>query len=165
MPELFVWLAVLALILGVLSLLVEILVFPGFGVAGMTGVLLLVWGVVLLSTDIVQSVQSLVIGLLITIALIMWIIRFGHKRKFWHKLALGDRQDQSYSSARQGLKDLLGKEGKALTKLRPAGAAEIDGQRIDVVTEGSFVEQGTPLVVTKVEGMRVIVRPVRPPAE
>jgi membrane-bound ClpP family serine protease len=58
------------------------------------------------------------------------------------------------------LTDLVGKEGKALTPLRPAGAALIGTRRIDVVTEGKFVASDTPIKVIQVEGNRIIVEPL-----
>jgi len=56
--------------------------------------------------------------------------------------------------------ELLNQTGKALTSLRPSGTAVISGKRIDVVTEGPFIEPGTAVKVVAVEGMRVVVRSV-----
>jgi membrane-bound serine protease (ClpP class) len=56
--------------------------------------------------------------------------------------------------------ELLNKTGQALTLLRPSGMAMIDGKRVDVVTEGPPVEQGTPIKVVAIEGLRVVVRAV-----
>jgi membrane-bound serine protease (ClpP class) len=53
---------------------------------------------------------------------------------------------------------LLGAEGVATTALRPAGKARIGGERVDVVTEGDYVEAGVAVVVVAVEGARVVVR-------
>ncbi|MEG6614835.1 NfeD family protein [Peptococcaceae bacterium 1198_IL3148] len=160
--EIAVWVAVLVMILGVLSLIMEVFVFPGFGFSGIAGVLLLAWGIILLSTDLIQSLQSLVIGLILTIAFFAWGIRMGYKRKLWHRFALKDRQarEQGYSSARQELKQLLGKEGVVISKLRPSGAVEIEGQRIDVVSEGGYIMPGTKIVVVRVEGSRVVVKEI-----
>lgn len=55
--------------------------------------------------------------------------------------------------------DLEGKIGVAQSTLRPAGVARIDDQFVDVVTEGDFIEAGTPIVVVRVVGGRNIVRP------
>jgi membrane-bound serine protease (ClpP class) len=54
--------------------------------------------------------------------------------------------------------ELLERTGTALTPLRPAGTAVIDGKRVDVVTEGQMIERGTPVHVIAVEGLRVVVR-------
>lgn len=55
---------------------------------------------------------------------------------------------------------LLNKTGIAISYLRPAGIAEIDGDRIDVVTEGAFIERGSHVKVIAVEGARVVVREI-----
>ncbi|MEO6035861.1 MAG: NfeD family protein [Verrucomicrobiota bacterium] len=54
--------------------------------------------------------------------------------------------------------DLLNQTGTAYTNLRPSGTALIDGKRVDVVTEGSLIEKGTPVKVVAIEGLRVVVR-------
>jgi membrane-bound serine protease (ClpP class) len=56
--------------------------------------------------------------------------------------------------------DLVGKDGVAVTDLRPAGMAQIGTERVDVVTEGEYVSQGTPVRVVRSEGYRHIVRGV-----
>jgi membrane-bound serine protease (ClpP class) len=55
---------------------------------------------------------------------------------------------------------LLGRTGTAVTTLRPAGTAEIDGRRVDVVSQSTFVAAGEPVEVVSVRGSRVEVRPV-----
>jgi membrane-bound serine protease (ClpP class) len=54
--------------------------------------------------------------------------------------------------------ELLEQTGTAMTVLRPAGTALIEGKRVDVVTEGQLIERGTPVRVVAVEGLRVVVR-------
>lgn len=54
--------------------------------------------------------------------------------------------------------DLLGREGVALTPLRPAGTARIDGRKVDVVAESDFIQSQDAITVILVEGMRVVVR-------
>lgn len=55
---------------------------------------------------------------------------------------------------------LQDRRGVALTRMRPGGAALIDGRRVDVITAGEAVEAGAAVVVVAVEGPRVVVRPV-----
>ncbi len=55
---------------------------------------------------------------------------------------------------------LLNQTGQTLTKLRPSGTAVINGKRVDVVTEGAFIEPGQPIKVVALEGLRVVVRAV-----
>jgi len=54
----------------------------------------------------------------------------------------------------------VGKVGTALTPLRPAGTAEVAGQRLDVVTEGEFIHSGMQIKVIKVEGTRIVVKEI-----
>ncbi len=62
--------------------------------------------------------------------------------------------------------DLVGKTGRTVSMLRPAGLIEIDGRRVDVVADGDWVDVGTPVVVTEVKGNRAVVRVVDdPPSE
>jgi membrane-bound serine protease (ClpP class) len=57
--------------------------------------------------------------------------------------------------------DLLGKSGVAVSELRPAGVAEIEGERVDVTTEGDYVRAGSRVLVVRAEGMRLVVRAER----
>lgn len=59
---------------------------------------------------------------------------------------------------------LLGKTGTALSHLRPSGMALIDGQRVDVVTEGAMIDKGTAIKVVAIEGLRTVVRPTPVPS-
>src|SRR5688572_7267936 len=56
--------------------------------------------------------------------------------------------------------ELIGQSGTAFTPLRPAGTALLNGQRVDVVSEGAFIEKGRNVKVVAVEGLRVVVREV-----
>ena len=82
------------------------------------------------------------------------IIRFAVGR-MTHRHTLTSEDGYSGTDDRS---DLVGREGVTATVLRPGGFANIDGQRIDVVTGGEMVEAGTPVVVVAVEGNRIQVR-------
>jgi len=56
---------------------------------------------------------------------------------------------------------LVGSQGVALTALRPAGTALINGQRVDVVAEMGFIEADAPVCVVVHEGMRIVVQPLQ----
>ena len=58
----------------------------------------------------------------------------------------------------EDVKNLVGKTGRTLTALRPSGIAEIDGRRVDVVTEAEFIGKGESVLVESVEGMKVLVK-------
>jgi membrane-bound serine protease (ClpP class) len=63
-----------------------------------------------------------------------------------------------YASPPESDHALLGTHGIATTHLRPAGVATIAGNRVDVVSDGDFIEAGAPLVVARVDGNRIVVR-------
>jgi membrane-bound serine protease (ClpP class) len=56
---------------------------------------------------------------------------------------------------------LTGREGIAVTILRPAGTGEFDGQRLDVVSEGAFIDRGVKIRIIRTEGRRIVVEPVK----
>jgi membrane-bound serine protease (ClpP class) len=154
------WEAVLIFLLGLILLAVEVLILPGFGVAGVIGIASLVISVVLAAPSLDQAVVSLVIALIGTIVLLLLSIKFLPTRRVWQKLVLGVKQktDSGYVAPETNLTRLLDAEGVSITILRPAGTAEINGERVDVVAEGSFIPNNTPIKVVKVEGTRVVVR-------
>lgn len=74
-------------------------------------------------------------------------------------------REEGVQSQDPGLAAWLGREGSAATDLRPAGIALIDGRRVDVLTRGDYIEEGTPVVVTAVTGNQVVVRKREPSRE
>lgn len=159
-PELIPWLAALFFILGFLAMILEILIIPGFGVAGVAGIILVGWGVMLVATDIAHVTSALVLALGVSIILFLGGIKVLSRYKFWTRFTLPARQqsETGYLAPQKDLARFMGQTGVALTPLRPAGAAEIDGQRLDVVTMGDFIAMGSKILVVKVEGVRVVVR-------
>jgi membrane-bound serine protease (ClpP class) len=73
------------------------------------------------------------------------------------------RAAHGYASPPEQDRLQLGRTGTALSPLRPAGVADIDGARVDVVSDGGFIEAGVEIEVTRVDGNRVVVRERRPP--
>jgi membrane-bound serine protease (ClpP class) len=73
--------------------------------------------------------------------------------------------DRGYVSAPESDRRWLGKTGTAISPLRPAGIAEFDGARVDVVSDGGFVDAGSRIEVTRVDGNRIVVRRSTPRQE
>lgn len=153
-------------------LVVEVFVTPGFGFVGIAG-LLLVIGAVLLSMvehypggpiidlpplHIRDALVNLVIALAATVGLGTILTIYLPRMPMFRGLALdaalkdAGQQDDSTNSAPP-----LGAQGKALTVLRPAGIAEIDGRRINVVARGAFIKAEAVIVVAEVRGNRIVV--------
>lgn len=56
--------------------------------------------------------------------------------------------------------DLIGRTGVALSELRPIGTAVFDDERVDVTTDGEYIDKGTPVKVVRADNMKVVVRAV-----
>jgi membrane-bound ClpP family serine protease len=94
-----------------------------------------------------------VIGILYSIGLLIWMKVFPHTTM---GMRISNRTSVSPSLIEKS--QLIGAQGIALSMLRPAGIALINGQRRDVVTDGSFVESNTPIEVISEEGQKLVVR-------
>ena len=148
------------LILGLILLTVEMFI-PGFGFAGGTGIVLLILGIILTARTTLEAVVMIVILILLVAIVLAVILRSAKKGKLSKKLILWSaaRHEQGFTTS-ENASGLLGKEGVALTVLRPAGSGEFEGRRLDVVTDGSFVERGTKIKIVRTEGRRIVVEPV-----
>lgn len=156
------WWVVGLFLAGVFLLLLELLVIPGFGVVGISGIIAILSSILLATGDLVRAITYLVVALGATVLLIVFLWRYITKTHRWRWLILGDRLDREHGYvAPRDLRSLTGKEGIALTPLRPAGTAEIEGERQDVISEGTFISVGTKIRVIRVEGGRVLVQPIR----
>jgi membrane-bound serine protease (ClpP class) len=159
---------ILMFVAGLVLIILEIFVIPGFGVAGISGIILilasiflsLVGGDPFLDFNAVSmAIVQLSIALLAAIVLIFILARFLPKSNIFKKFILSEEEKAASGyTSRSNLSELMGAEGIALTTLRPAGTAEFNGKRIDVVTDSEYIEHGKPVIVTAVEGMRVVVR-------
>lgn len=149
---------VILFVIGVALLVVEIFV-PGFGIWAILGIVALVSGVVMAAYDTASAALSLGVAFLLAIVVTAVFVSYFKHRGVWNKFILKDqlKSELGYTSS-SPKEHLLGKTGTALTPLRPAGTARIEGQRVDVVTVGEFIPYGTTIEVTLVEGTRVVVR-------
>lgn len=156
------WEVILLFIIGLVLIALELLVIPGFGITGILGIAALFASMALTYGGIEAAIQSLGIVLLITIVGGWLIWRFGKRTGLWRRLILTDVSGGADSTGAQSSTgarmDLLGKEGRSLTVLRPAGVVLIDGERIDAVSEGSYIPEGQTVVVYKIDGNRIVVR-------
>ncbi len=157
----------IALIAGLLLLALEFFVIPGFGIAGIAGIAL-VLGTVFFSmigslpggADISRALVSFAVSLVLTVGGTILLFRYMPKSRSLSRLILAARQERAdgFEVTAAADRDLLGAVGTARSKLRPAGVADIGGRRVDVVTEGDFIDAGRAVEVVAVDGNRVVVR-------
>jgi membrane-bound serine protease (ClpP class) len=160
------WEEILLLGLGAIALAVEVFVLPGFGVAGVVGTLAIVASMVLAmmgarpsTGDVAQALAVLGASLFITMAVIYaWLRHLPNSGRFSGLLLRGSvHKSQGFVSA-PNRGDLIGLDGVAVTDLRPSGTARVGEERIDVVTEGEYVPQGSRVQVVQSDGYRHVVR-------
>jgi membrane-bound serine protease (ClpP class) len=163
------WEEMLLMATGVVLLGVEIFVTPGFGVAGLLGIGALLGGLGLsvvgagATWDVLLRAGGRVSGsLLLAIVGAAVMLRALPRLPFGRRLVLEQEltAEAGYASPPESDRRWVGKRGTTLTPLRPAGIAEIDGERVDVVSEGVFLDAGQPISVLRVDGNRIVVRSV-----
>ena len=159
----------LIIMVGVILLLIEMLFIPGFGVAGIAGIVVILWGLYeLLLPEIPvggeiesMALTGLTIGIIGGLIAMFLLFRLMTKTKFWTKLTSpGIESQEAGFSTSIGLEDQVGKDGLAVTDLRPSGWITVDDKRIFVVTEGDYISQNNAVKILSVEGNRVVVRKI-----
>ena len=169
-------------VIGIALIGVEVFVIPGFGVAGITGLFLLVGAVVFSMFDGVtwqtyqwggseevsfadalrKPTMNLAIGIFGSLLLLFLMMKFLPKVSFIDKTMLpsslgrGNGNDQEV-----GVGALSGRTGIAVTDLRPNGKAEVDGTLLEVLADGVFLDKGELVRVISDDGMGVIVKRVK----
>lgn len=134
---------------------------PGFGVPGALGIILLIAGIVITAETVEQGLLMGLIILVILAVILTIVLYSASKGRLSKSLILKDSTNkESGFSGTEDLQYLLGKRGITATPLRPAGCADLEGVRLDVVTRGEFVDKDVPVTVIEVEGNRIVVAPV-----
>ena len=153
---------VLLAIAGVALIIGEVFI-PG-GIIGTIGLLALIGSIVLAVMNFSTGGIIATVFLIPVAGIAAWLFAFRVLRRTRLGQSVFLQSTQKGVSVLSGsadeLKQLIGKRGVALSYLRPAGVAQIDGDRVDVVTEGEYVKAGTPIVVLELEGNHLVVRPV-----
>ncbi|KAB2338982.1 nodulation protein NfeD [Cytobacillus depressus] len=145
-----------------IGLIIAEFFLPG-GIAGILGIAAIIGSLFLATDNVIHLGISLLIALSISIlASILMVKVFGRKMKIFRKIILTDatKTEEGYVSNKSRL-ELIGLEGYCLTDLRPSGTVVIEDERIDVVSEGSFILKDARVRVVKAEGSRIVVREIQ----
>jgi membrane-bound serine protease (ClpP class) len=168
------WEELLLVAIGVALLAAEIFVIPGFGVAGIGGILALAAGLGLTligagatASAIIGAFGRVAISILMALVGGLVLLRMLPRLPVGRRLVLETEMDADKGYTSEPARDRLqlGRTGTALSPLRPAGVADIDGSRVDVVSDGEFIEAGAAIEVTRVDGNRIVVRERRTHSE
>lgn len=143
-------LAVLALFLALL----EVLVFPGFGITGIGSIVCAIVDVVLVYNE--YGVTGAIIAIAAALVALAVILRWVAKSKTFERMALHSTISSTNATEAQ-LSVKVGDEGKALTRLALIGNAEIAGKQVEVKSSGAFINPGCPIRVVNVSEATIVV--------
>ncbi len=166
---------ILIFVAGVILVIVELFVIPGFGVIGISGIVLIILG---LSLSLVGSLPSsdpidlpsadtygkalftVVISIIISLAASIYLASKMFETKMFGKFVLSTTQDSSegYVSSGTSYSSLIGRKGKANTFLRPSGKVEIDSDIYDATADIGFIEKGEDIEVIRYESAQLYVK-------
>ena len=160
-------------ILGLVLLILEFFVFPGLIVLGLLGAILVIGSLIYTMVDpldldwngeinisnfisvLSDPLMNVCIGVFGSFIIVLFFMRFMNSIPIMKGMVLSE--GDVVNSQSDPVNSLLGREGKTLTDLKPSGSAMIDGERVDVVSDGEFIPKESNVVVSKHEGLRVLV--------
>lgn len=151
---------VILLLLGIILIVAEF--FVTGGILGLLGIGSIIGSLFMAGYDIGHMSMSIAIAFIVSIIASVVLFRsIGMEKGIFRHIILRNRTstELGYVSSVNRL-ELIGLEGVTVTQLRPSGTALFENERIDVVSEGNFIESDQKVKVVKVEGMRVVVREV-----
>lgn len=148
-----------------IGLLVLEAFMPGFGLPGISGIVMEIVAIALTWVNhgpVAALGLTIIVLSLIAIAISMSLRSATKGRLSRSKIILKEREsnEAGYRSA-EDMQVFLGKEGETTTVCRPTGMAEFDGVKLNVVSEGEFLPAGTRVRIVQVEGSRIVVRVIK----
>lgn len=166
---------ILIFVLGVILVIVELFVIPGFGVIGISGIVLIVLGLSLSlvgslpSTDPIdlpsadtygKALFTVVVSLIISLAASIYLASKMFESRMFGKFVLSTTQNSSagYVSSGTSYSSFVGKKGIANTVLRPTGKVEIENDIYDAFSEAGFIEKGEKIEVVRYESAQLYVK-------
>jgi membrane-bound serine protease (ClpP class) len=160
--------------LGLILVAMEIFFIPGFGIAGVLGIVALLGG---LGLSLIGSgatwdswlsaLGQVSLSILVAILVALFLLRYFQRLPFGKRLLLKTSllAKEGYASSPEEDQRWLGKRGTAATDLHPSGIAHLNGDRVDVVSDGEFINAGQAVEVLRVDGNRIVVRLLTEPDE
>ena len=168
---------ILIFIAGVILVVLEIFVIPGFGIAGISGIILIISGLTLSLVDnlvftlgdndliiktILKSFSLVTVSFLTALLLSFYLSKKLFTSSRFNYLALNKSQniDEGYIGVDTSVKEMIGKQGIAITVLRPSGKIEIDGNIFDAVSIKGFIDKDKNVIVKKFESGQLYVQEI-----
>ena len=148
---------IILLIAGFVLVGIEMVV-PGFGAPGISGIICLVAGIFLTADTIEEGIFITVVVIVILGILMTIIMGFLSQKKFRSPIVLDEDLKAGAPINSSDLDYLLQKEGRAATDLKPAGKGDFEGIELDIFSEGPYIKKGSPIVISRINENRLMVR-------
>ena len=147
----------ICMLLGAVLIIIEVFL-PGFGLPGIAGVVLIGAGVVMATVyyGMLTGVCVLLVVIAVLAVLVSWVLRSVTNKEGLHARFFLREKEELHDQ--KDMQVLVGRRGVAMSVLRPAGIGDFDGVRLNVVTEGSFIEKGLPVEIISTDGAKIVVR-------
>ena len=159
---------ILTFIIGILLIAIEIFVIPGFGITGISGIILIVVGLTtgllnntnfhfeeIQNKEFGEAILTVLIGLVVGLISTIWLSNKIGNRGIFQEMALHTDLEKAKSTI--DLSSLIGKEGIAYTVLRPSGKIQIGQDTFDGISESGFIEKGELVKVIRSENAQIYV--------
>jgi len=151
------WSSLALFITGLILLVIEAMI-PGFGLPGISGIIFVSVGIILAMDSFGIALISLSVAVIITAIVTIILLKLGFRSKIFDSIVLSPKSDDKEHSSLSAYNAYLDKEGVTKTDLRPSGFIEIDGERLDALSDEGFIQSDTKIRVVKVEGRKIFVR-------
>ncbi|MDR1348050.1 MAG: NfeD family protein [Prevotellaceae bacterium] len=148
---------VVLIILGILLLIAEVVILPGFGFAGIAGGTSIITGIILAYGISAATGHFTALG---TVVLCFIAIYFSLRAKTWQRLSLNKSIDSTVDVSPSHKNIQIGDEGIAITRLSPMGKVRIKNVDLEARSLLGFIEHDARIVVLKFEDSKVIVKKI-----
>ncbi len=152
-----VTLIIILILLGILLFLIEFLLIPGVGVAGIIGAVLMIGGVILSYTYHGATVGNLVLGATFILSVISLVLVL--KSKTWRKVMLDTKiNSKVHSIKKSGTKLNVGDTGTSITRLNPMGKIMVNGHYYEAQALNTLIDEESTIIIIKISGEKIIVK-------
>lgn len=167
---------VLAFVVGIILLIIELFVIPGFGAAGISGIIFILGALILAALnnivfdftfvtgdDVSRSILTVLAGLVLAVVILIYISHRIGSRGMLYRFALHAEQknEQGYVGVDTALSTLVGSQGTTLTRMAPSGKVEVNGEVYDAVSlHGRFIEAHTTVMIHQHNNNQLYVSPI-----
>ena len=146
------------LVMGLILAGIE-MTMPGFGIAGISGIILMGLGVVMLAETVTEGIL-IILALVVVLGIMLSVVMMWLKKRKTPWILQGDVKGGEEIPDIKDLEVYVGRRGKALTDLRPAGMGRFEDKDLEVLSEGMFIEKGKDIVVSMIRDRKIMVKEI-----